>query len=58
MAKKTRMIRKPRKAKKRPDEPNILERLKKLSDSAPITRLPGGSFSFQEDFKDIKFKDK
>lgn len=47
-----------RKAPKRKSEPDILERLKKLSDNAPVVQLHGGSIAFDKDIKTINFKDK
>lgn len=55
MANKIRMIRKPRRKRKQSKEPNILERLKKLSDSAPVVEMRGG---INFDGEDMKFKDK
>ena len=57
MAKKIMMRKRPRKAPKKNNEPNILERLKKLSDNAPIVQMRGGSFSFDDGDETIKFKD-
>ncbi len=58
MANRKRMIMKHRKPRKRQAEPNILERLKKLTDSAPTAKLRGGRFGFDKDIRDISFKDK
>lgn len=58
MANKTRMIRKTRKAPERKSGPGLQERLKRLSDSAPVAELRGGSSAFYNDHEIMRFKDK
>lgn len=57
MANKTMKIRR-RKAPKRKQEPNIMERLKKLSDNAPVVKLRGGGFAFYDDQGDVESREK
>jgi hypothetical protein len=57
MPNKTMKIRR-RKAPRRKKEPDILERLKKLSDNAPVVKLRGGSFAFYDDQGDIESREK
>lgn len=56
MAKKALKIRKPRKKPERGAVASFRERLKKLSDNAPVVQLRGGRFTFDDEI--IKFKDK
>lgn len=57
MANKVKIRKMQRKAPKRKSGPGFQERLKKLSDNAPVVELRGGSFAFYSDEEAVKFKD-